>query len=456
MLYVVHILMLGVFIALPVVALTVDAIRARRRRKTAPSMPMLVTLIGGVVLGVTLTVVYSIAMKGRASVGQMLLAVYFAFSLLLLLKGFDYVLRAALVKGWMRVASVPITRADRSGTAAISRATTEDFPAEPLSTMPTGLPPPPKRRRRLPRFLDILPALLRIAILFGVALPYVMAVIMTYRPKVIPQTDPMRETGMTFEEVEFRSSDGTKIAGWWIPSQVGRQQVIPSDRTIILCHGLGSGKANMIRVARLFVPRGYNVLLFDFRAHGGSGGQLTSFGDLERRDVLAAARWVKSNRPAQSNKLFGIGASMGASALIMGATESPSGEVFDAIVVYGTFDDLGALGRRISENNFPPPLSWVAGRVGIPLASIQVGRNLSDFRPADRVADLFPRPILVIHGQEDEIIPFPHGQRLFNAAWEPKRQLWLPRGDHNQILESDDVAETVRRFLESARPAPFL
>jgi hypothetical protein len=359
MLYSVHLVLIAVFVALPVVAVVVDAARARRRRKSAPSMPMLGTIVGGVVIGVALTVVYSIVMKGRASIGQMLLAVYFAFSLLLLLKGFDFLLRTGLVWAWMRIASTPI-RDSVNGDTSIETEPVEGelAPTAKSLTGLTKMQPPPKHARRLPRAFDLAPALVRILILFGIALPYIMAAIMTYRPKVVPSTDPLRETGMTFEDVEFRASDGTRIAGWWIPAQVGRR-VVTSERTLLLCHGLGSGKANMIRVARLFVPHGYNVLLFDFRAHGASDGQLTSFGDLERHDVLAAVRWVKTNRAEQSTRLLGLGASMGASALIMAAADEAQGRAIDAVVVYGTFDDLGALGRQVAETNFPPPLNWV-------------------------------------------------------------------------------------------------
>ena len=68
-------------------------------------------------------------------------------------------------------------------------------------------------------------------------------------------------------------------------SSLRNERTRASDRTVIVCHGLASNKSNHLLLARELVPHGYNVLIFDFRAHGESDGQLTSLGDLERRDV---------------------------------------------------------------------------------------------------------------------------------------------------------------------------
>src|SRR5205807_4773815 len=61
----------------------------------------------------------------------------------------------------------------------------------------------------------------------------------------------------------------------------------------------------------------------------------------------------------------------------------------------------------------------------LPVASAQVGANLSRFSPAHDVDRLWPRPLLVIHGKDDEIISFEHGERLFDSATQPKFFLWI-------------------------------
>src|SRR5205823_4336360 len=125
------------------------------------------------------------------------------------------------------------------------------------------------------------------------------------------KNDPASQYGFTFQTVSFDATDGTHLSGWWIPargpahSSGGFER---GTRTVLVCHGWGANKAKQLTMARFFVPGGYNVLAMDFRGHGESAGQLTTFGDVERRDVLGAVRWIRSIHPEQAHRLFGIGA----------------------------------------------------------------------------------------------------------------------------------------------------
>src|ERR1700744_1053859 len=104
------------------------------------------------------------------------------------------------------------------------------------------------------------------------------------------------------------------VSGWWIPPENSRGRHVQSDKTILICHGITSNKAIQLSLSRGFVPHGYNVLIFDFRAHGESGGQITSFGDVERRDVLGAVRYLQEHRTPSAQHIYGVGESMGAAA----------------------------------------------------------------------------------------------------------------------------------------------
>jgi uncharacterized protein len=304
--------------------------------------------------------------------------------------------------------------------------------------------------------------LLRLVVLFGVGLPYVMAAVLTYRPKVELKDDPRQQLGYAFEPVWFRATDGTRISAWWIPAQRTRirgsiDQSNFGENTVLICHGLGSNKSNQLVLSRGFVPYGYNVLIFDFRAHGGSGGQLCSFGDLERRDVLGAVRYLRANRADQSRHIYGVGASMGAAALIAAAADpSPDGRAIDAIAAYGTYDSVQAEMEYVARDRFIAPLRWVVDRFGLPMASAQVGADLLHFAPAELVRDLWPRPIMVVHGMNDNIIDFNRGVHLFNSALQPKQRLWVDKAGHNELINDDYVAKRVREFFQSARPMPII
>ena len=402
------------YLVLPFCVLAVHLRGARRDRSAASLRPWFVTLFSALVIALALNIAYAGAAGARWAWGQVLLATWFATGVLLALKGFDAALK--------RLSS------------ALSRRTGARL--GPRGSAAAGIA-------------------VRCALLFGIGLPYVMGVAMAYRPKV-RGPDPMEQLGVRFEDVVFGGAGATpRVAGWWIepPSYraAGDRPAGWGQDTVLLCHGLGASKSNALPMADHLLRAGYNVLAFDFRAHGASAGQVTTFGDDERREVLAAVAWLRRERAGQARQVFGVGASMGAAALVAAAAdESPEGRAIDAVAVYGTYDDLGALSRTVCDAHFPPPLNWLGRWIAVPVASMHCGHNLHGFAPADMVARIAPRPVLVIHGRDDEIIAFDHGRRLFDAAGQPKQSLWL-EGDHNSVLMNAEAARAVRTFFDAAQ-----
>jgi alpha-beta hydrolase superfamily lysophospholipase len=402
------------------------------------------TISAAIILGSAVSLVYAVALGGHIALDQVLLSIYFTASLMFLLGAFDAVLVGGLKWVWGFFE-----------------------PGDPhRAPDPDDALAPPTARRKL---VESLPFLIRAAVLIAVALPYLMASALTYRPKIVPRVTPVSQLGYDFEPVSFETNDGLTIAAWWIPATRDRRFAQPQRspanapprgfgrETVILCHGIGSGKAGMLNLARPLLQHGYNVLAFDFRAHGESDGQLTSLGNLEREDVLAAVRFLQENKARQSRRILGVGVSTGAAALIAAAADpSPQGQAIEALAVYEGFDDLSSLGRTVARTRFLPPLSWVADRVGLALASAQVGADLVHFSPADQAKTLWPRPIFFIHGGADQVIPFERGEALFDNAAEPKRRLWLPTEDYGQSINDKAAAREVRDFLDEARPVPAI
>jgi alpha-beta hydrolase superfamily lysophospholipase len=403
------------YILLPICVLTAGGWLRWRRRATPAWRPVLATGVSALLVAFAINYAYARAAGADRLWGQVLLSTWVTAGVMVLLKGFD--------AGLKRLAS---TISDRSA----ARLGKRGADAAGLTT--------------------------RCVLLFAIGLPYVMGVAMVYRPKV-RGPDPMEQLRLRFEDVRFGGGHGDPtLAGWWIePAPISRSMGEPpagwGQNTVLLCHGLGGSKSNALPMADHLLRAGYNILAIDFRAHGGSGGQVTTFGADERRDVLAAVAWLRNNRPNKAREIFGVGASMGAAALIAAAADdSAEGRAIDAVAVYGTYDDLGALSRTACDSQFPRPLNWLGRWVAVPVASAHCGHNLHSFVPAAAIGRISPRPVLVIHGRADEIIAFEHGRRLFESAGEPKQALWL-EGDHNSVLMDADAARAVRAFFDDAQ-----
>jgi alpha-beta hydrolase superfamily lysophospholipase len=427
----------GLYLALP--PLTAGLIAWRHRRSPQPQYAraaagFVFTCVAGMIIGVGLTLIYAHAIQGHAPLVQLALASYVAVGVICLLKGFSWLLK----EGTERALRVRVAPAERGG-AWVARTTTA--------------------------------LTLRVILLFVIGLPYIMAVAMVYRPKIETADTPQKQLGFKYQPVRFTATDGVPIDGWWIPaisitSPGETPAFTPGERTVILCHGLGANKANQLALARELVPHGYNVIAFDFRAHGSSGGQISSFGALERRDVLGAVRWVRASHPQQSKQVLGLGISMGGAALLAASAEpTAEGRAIDKVAVYDTYDDLSSLVTSITARHpFSPPLAWLTKCVALPLAGAHAGADLAHFSPAVEADALAPRPLLVIHARGDDVIDFEHGVRLYDRASQPKLRFWIGKddkhgrfldrqgnpADHNAIIFNDDAANAVRWFFDES------
>jgi pimeloyl-ACP methyl ester carboxylesterase len=214
----------------------------------------------------------------------------------------------------------------------------------------------------------------------------------------------------------------------------------------VVVHGLGANKLNQLLMAAPLRPRGFNVLAIDLRAHGDTTGQFTTFAANEWQDVAAAVRWARVMQPRQSEKVVGVGASLGAAAMLIAAADSHPDHRLDAIGVFATYATLPELARDVSDKSFPPPLNYLARYVALPLACVHCGANLYQVSPVDAVRQLPRTPLMIIHGRGDRIIDPANARRLFDAATGP-RELILLDADHNAILEDCPAAQSLGEFL---------
>lgn len=261
----------------------------------------------------------------------------------------------------------------------------------------------------------------------------------TRRP-ALPYAFSPFEVGAVAEDVRFRASDGVSLAGWWFDQ--------PGAGVVVICaHGHGHGKAEMLGIGPGLWRAGFPVLLFDFRGNGASGDGPKSVAHYEQRDLRAAVEYVAARRPDATIAVVGF--SMGAStALLTAATEPRIG----VLVLDSPFATLsGVVANKLKGARALLPVVAAVNRIGY-------GYSLSDVRPIDAVADIPPRPLMLLHGTEDSVIPFAHAEALASAAGEDNVEfIAFPGVDHCGGYFEDRpgyiarVADFLRR---SALPEP--
>jgi fermentation-respiration switch protein FrsA (DUF1100 family) len=390
----------GIYVLLPPASLGVFATKGPTWLKRSVAGAWISgSLLAGVILAA-----YVFATGGSVAYGQIAKAIYFGVSVMLLLRVVDTGIKAGVFR---------LYRIDRPGVA---------------------------------RWRLALAVLTRVIVFGSLALPWVMSAAMVYRPRVVPPETPRSVIMLAYESVEFTASDGTRLAGWYIPASES------SPITAIVCHGLGSSKSGMWMILQKLNEAGINVLTIDLRAHAESSGQLTTFGATESADVIGAVDWIKQNYPDAGRRVVGVGASLGAAAIIEAAAIDPR---IDAVATIGTFDSMSQLSVDLSNAHFAPPLNWLARWLAMPMASLHAGVNLYAVKPGEMVEAIWPRPVLIIHGANDEIIPFSHGKRLYDHAYEP-REAMFTGGTHNEILDDPAVVDRVVQFVLYALSSPVI
>lgn len=232
--------------------------------------------------------------------------------------------------------------------------------------------------------------------------------------------------GLAFEQVRFRSrGDRLQIAGWYVPNPGAR-------RAMILVHGRNASKQNAIsgklpQLAAEIHSAGLAVLAIDLRGHGDSEGKRYTFGVHESRDVLGAVDFLEEHGFV-AGQIGVLGISLGGAAVIEAAAREPA---IGAVVVESTFADINLL---IEPN-------WKA-ESGLPIWFLPgvffmwkrlMGFDLKQVKPAETLAKMPFRPMLIMHSKSDEMIDVHHADQLQAAV--PKVGLVLFDGcDHAELF----------------------
>lgn len=295
-----------------------------------------------------------------------------------------------------------------------------------------------ERRRRAQRgavsLLRLIP-LLRGGLTCVLLIPLFRALALTHRVKLSDGTNPMLLLGLEYEHVRVERAAGGALDAWFVPAR-------GADRTIVICHGAGANKGNFIWFLPVLAHHGWNLVLFDFRAHGASSGRVCTFGITEKDDVRAIIDWLKRERAAEARVVVGLGSSLGAMALIRAAAEDSR----VAAVVLDRFVSQREI--ALHHTRHVPLLGAGLTYATLSWMSLLAGADFLGTSAEAAVAAFGDRPLLVVHGADDVLMPAAHSQRLYDAARGP-REIWFGPGPHSNILTTapDEYSERLFDFL---------
>ena len=220
--------------------------------------------------------------------------------------------------------------------------------------------------------------------------------------------------GLRYEPVDFTSADGTPLHGWFIHAKNTRRP----KATVVFSHGNSGSIGYHLGFVAWLAESGFNVMLYDYRGFGKSGGTVERRGMIN--DVKAAFRYVSTRSDVDANRLVSFGHSLGGAKSITALAEAPV-KGLRAIIIDGTFASYQAMARIIG------------GKLGASVVT-------DEFSPKDFVSKLSPVPLLVVHGTRDEVVPVSQGRELFDAAAEPKTLFEVKTGRHGNSLSGDNGA----------------
>jgi len=209
---------------------------------------------------------------------------------------------------------------------------------------------------------------------------------------------------LEFEDVFFSAADGTKLHGWYIHGEAGKP-------VIVFCHGNAGNISHRVYNLRRFRDLGLSVFIFDYRGYGQSEGKTTEIGSYD--DMRGAIDWLKS-RGWQVEQMIYFGRSLGAGVALQLALELPPA----GLVLESAFTSIKAMGQKHY------PLLWL-------LAGWALDARYDNLTKIGQLQ----APLLIFHGERDDIVPISMGKELFDAAPQPKSFYPIARAGHNDTYD---------------------
>lgn len=231
-----------------------------------------------------------------------------------------------------------------------------------------------------------------------------------------------REAGLPFEDIFFSTSDGVRLNGWFVP--------YPGSRiTLHWSHGNAGNISHRVENIKLLHEKvQINIFIFDYRGYGRSEGSVSEEGTYI--DAQAALQYLRSRNDLDPKRIVLFGRSLGAAV----AAELATREDCLALILESPFVSV----REMARVAFP---------------ALPIGPFLRIRYDIIEKVKKVNVPILILHGDQDEVVPFAQGKKVFEAAPEPK-EFYAIRGAHHNdtyFVGGDPYFAVLKNFIERAQ-----
>ncbi|HUU81482.1 MAG TPA: alpha/beta hydrolase [Acidobacteriota bacterium] len=241
-----------------------------------------------------------------------------------------------------------------------------------------------------------------------------------YYPEASFETLPS-DWQLTYEDVYFDTEDHTRLHGWFFPLK-GNAPVI------LFCHGNAGNISHRLENIVLLLRQNLQVLIFDYRGYGKSGGRPSEKGLY--LDGLAAYDFLVKNKHIPRESIVPFGRSLGAAVAIEIALRRD----VRSLIIESAFTSTKEMAKTLFLfkifSYFLPPHYHNRERLGRVIV-----------------------PKLIIHGRDDEIVPFSMGEELYDIASEPKYFFPIARAHHNDtyLVGGKTYFEKLSAFVRDSR-----
>ncbi len=241
------------------------------------------------------------------------------------------------------------------------------------------------------------------------------------------------------QPVIFEASDGLKLAGVFIQGS--------NNATIVLLHGYGRSKEQLLPQAKFLNKAGYNIFMFDFRASGESEGKYITFGRREVRDLVGAVEYLKTRSDVNMSNIGLLGFSMGGAVALMKSGDLPEIKAIAISSSYARF-------KSVIWQNFRRYLRGIPffplGYFTLWIIKYRTGCYLPTISPIQYLYKLKARPLMIMHSAYDKRVPIEDAMEFFRKApW--LKEFWLVRKAHHDdaySITKDQYEEKLLGFFK--------